>query len=84
MAQKDGGCPSAGAEERQGAGGAEGGDQVPEDAGGGAGAKHPLAGGGRCSATQGETTFLLHSVFKKCLQVSRIQGFYCHVYIATV
>lgn len=55
MAQEDGGSTSAGAEERQGAGGPERRDQVPEEPGGGAGANHPLAGGRERAAQHGES-----------------------------
>lgn len=54
MAQEDGRSSSAGAEERQGAGGPEGGDQVPEEPGGRTRAKHLLARRRYGSAKHGE------------------------------
>lgn len=46
MAQETGRSPSAGAEERQGAGDTEGGDQASEEPGGRARTNHPHAGRG--------------------------------------
>ena len=59
MAQEDGGSSSAGAEERQGACGPEGGDQVPKEPGRGAGENHPLTGRRYRAAKHGERKFRL-------------------------
>ena len=54
MAQEDGGGSPTGAEEGQGAGGPEGGDQIPEETRGRARPNDLLTGGGHCAAKQCE------------------------------